>query len=270
MHWFLAAAAELNDRLWHTGVLIAIGAGIEWAWPRGAWIVGSRALNIGCAIAYWTFYALVGAGAAAACAHIAGRLPGSGIFALSARSVWGGLGMCAIYLFAHDFFYYWLHRAQHASRWLWPMHELHHDDPHVDFTTGWRDHWLDQLMFAVFIYLPLAYLFRMSAGVAALVAIASQVMTGLIHVNTRVYLGWQWLLTSPDFHRIHHSAEIEQVDRNFAVIFPVFDKLFGTYLAPERGRSPKTGLVSGRVTPNLLEASVAPFRAWLRLWRARS
>jgi sterol desaturase/sphingolipid hydroxylase (fatty acid hydroxylase superfamily) len=42
-------------------------------------------------------------------------------------------------------------------------------------------------------------------------------------------------LVTPDLHRTHHSADPREQVGNFAVVSPVWDRLFGTYLAEPRG-----------------------------------
>src|SRR5207248_9190433 len=53
------------------------------------------------------------------------------------------LALSCLALIANDFFYYWFHRLQHSSKWLWAEHELHHSDEHVNVTTSLRHHWLE-------------------------------------------------------------------------------------------------------------------------------
>jgi sterol desaturase/sphingolipid hydroxylase (fatty acid hydroxylase superfamily) len=36
-------------------------------------------------------------------------------------------------------------------------------------------------------------------------------------------------LITPDMHRIHHSEELMEQNSNFGVVFPWWDRLFGTY-----------------------------------------
>src|SRR5262249_594727 len=54
-----------------------------------------------------------------------------------------------------------------------------------------------------------------------------------VHAN----LGWRLSLVekvfvTPRFHHWHHGLEPEAVDVNFAVHFPLLDRLFGTYFFP--------------------------------------
>ncbi|HSE94452.1 MAG TPA: sterol desaturase family protein [Methylomirabilota bacterium] len=56
-----------------------------------------------------------------------------------------------------------------------------------------------------------------------------------IHANVRVPAGldrWlRWMLVTPDLHRVHHSARWPETDRNYGVVVPWWDRLFGTYQA---------------------------------------
>ena len=55
-----------------------------------------------------------------------------------------------------------------------------------------------------------------------------------VHAN----VNWRFpviekLLVTPRFHHWHHGLEDEAVDVNFAIHFPLFDRLFGTYFLPK-------------------------------------
>jgi sterol desaturase/sphingolipid hydroxylase (fatty acid hydroxylase superfamily) len=56
------------------------------------------------------------------------RLP-TGLISVFAVSDGGhvakAFALAFCWLAMRDFFYYWLHRLQHASKWLWAEHELH-------------------------------------------------------------------------------------------------------------------------------------------------
>lgn len=70
------------------------------------------------------------------------------------------LGLAFVWLAARDFFYYWLHRMQHASKWLWAEYALHHADEHVNVTTTIRQHWLDGVLTVFFVNVPPLLLLR--------------------------------------------------------------------------------------------------------------
>ena len=65
----------------------------------------------------------------------------------------------------------------------------------------------------------------------------------------------RWLVVTPDMHRIHHSADVMESNRNFANLFPWWDRLFSTYQ-----REPLLGQV--RMTLGLAEARTSDLTLW--------
>lgn len=183
---------------------------------------------------------------------------GPGVIKTGTYSVfWQQALLYVLYLLSYDFLYYWLHRAQHRWDSLWAIHKLHHSEPHVNVTTTLRVHWLEEVMKAVIIIFPISLLFDAvpSAGwVAAILGI----WLFFVHANLRISFGpMSWLLTSPAAHRLHHSLDHGEANSNFAVIFPVWDVLFGTYRRPTAGVWPKTG-VAGETPPTFARAVIEP------------
>ena len=180
------------------------------------------------------------------------------------------------WLFFYDFLYYWTHRLQH-TRPLWPVHALHHGDPSLNATTTFREHWLEDVMRLATIYAPLGFVTldhppagMLLADVGLLYAIAYYPI--FLHSNVRVGLGpLNWLLATPQLHRIHHSVEPRHRDRNFALFFPLLDVAFGTYWHPKRGEYPETGVDEFAGKPlGLVSFNLYPFRVWagaLQGWR---
>lgn len=154
-----------------------------------------------------------------------------------------------VYLLAFDLLDYWIHRGQHqVDRW-WALHAVHHSQRQMTLWSDNRNHLLDDLIRDVL----LAFTAR-AIGVApgqfvAVVAI-TQLLESLSHTNTRLSFGWlgERLLVSPRFHRQHHAIGIGHESHgpgtlggcNFAVLFPVWDLLFGT--ARFDGRYEPTGI----------------------------
>lgn len=105
-----------------------------------------------------------------------------------------------------DFFYYWLHRAQHKWEWLWAEHALHHSDEHVNITTSVRHHWLEVPINVMFVVLPISYLVHPPLITVTAVSILLGATGVFIHLNARISFGWfGWLIATPQNHRIHHS-----------------------------------------------------------------
>lgn len=163
-----------------------------------------------------------------------------------------------------DFFFYWFHRMQHSGL-LWPQHLLHHSDTTLNVTTTQRAHFLEHFLIPIFMTLPLVLLFRLPATDVIFIAAIPAAWAYFVHMNIRVCFGplW-WLVTSPQYHRIHHSIESKHFDRNFALWFPVWDILFGTAHRPRADEYPATGVFGVEVT-TFSRAAILPFAEWYRM-----
>jgi sterol desaturase/sphingolipid hydroxylase (fatty acid hydroxylase superfamily) len=42
----------------------------------------------------------------------------------------------------------------------------------------------------------------------------------------------EWILITPDYHRIHHGAR-GYARRNLGFVFTIWDRMFGTYINPQ-------------------------------------
>ncbi len=163
------------------------------------------------------------------------RLDGVGAMALA-----GGVLM---YLVLFDFFYYWFHRAQHAWPAMWRYHRFHHADCNVAVASATRHHWLEELMRYFFMSMPLVILIGHPEQVLPWLGIVIGVSGMFIHWNTSLRLGrFSSLLVGPQYHRIHHSFADEHIDKNCAVLFPFWDRLFGTQKLPVGNEFPATGV----------------------------
>jgi sterol desaturase/sphingolipid hydroxylase (fatty acid hydroxylase superfamily) len=168
--------------------------------------------------------------------------------------------------FVYDFFFYWFHRFQHES-FLWQEHKLHHMDEQLCAFT--RESWLETLLSGVFVYLPLAILFKFNPAKSAIAGLMLLAWNTLIHTNIRLHLGpVAVLFNGPQGHRIHHSRLRAHYDRNFAAFFPIWDVLFGTYYYPKKGVYPLTGVQGEKEVQTLLEAAVLPISEWRKMFRA--
>ena len=151
-------------------------------------------------------------------------------------------------LLVADFAQYWVHRAFHASRLLWPFHAIHHSAEQMDWLAGSRLHLVDVIATRGLVYLPIFLLgFSQAALVVYVFLVAAQAT--FIHANVR----WRFralsrLVATPAFHHWHHSAEHEALDKNFAVHTPIWDLLFGTYYLPDRWPA-AYGLIHTRDVP---------------------
>jgi sterol desaturase/sphingolipid hydroxylase (fatty acid hydroxylase superfamily) len=137
---------------------------------------------------------------------------------------------------------YLFHRAQHAIPALWAMHSLHHSDRGMNVLTVQRHFWLESAIKAVTIWPAVALLFRPDGPI--LLAYYLITLNNLVtHANLRLGYGpLTWLINSPQYHRLHHSADPAHHNANFAAVLPIFDVVSGAYRRPARGEFPETGL----------------------------
>jgi lathosterol oxidase len=149
-----------------------------------------------------------------------------------------------------DLTQYWVHRLFHRLPLLWRFHAIHHSAEAMDWLAGSRLHLVDVAVTRGLTYVPIYVLGFAEAPLFAYVAFVS-IQATFIHANVRFEFGrLDWLLATPRFHHWHHAAEVEAVDRNFAVHLPVLDRLFGThYLPPARWPS-AYGLAGGAPVPD--------------------
>ena len=133
-------------------------------------------------------------------------------------------------LVADDFCYYWFHRTSHRVWLLWASHENHHSSNYFNLSVSARQTWTPFLAFVF--WLPLAFI-----GFDPLMILTMQFVSlslqGLIHTELIRNFGvLDWLFNSPSHHRVHHGSNAQYIDKNFAGVLIVWDRLFGTF-APE-------------------------------------
>jgi sterol desaturase/sphingolipid hydroxylase (fatty acid hydroxylase superfamily) len=169
-----------------------------------------------------------------------------------------------LYFLIVDFFYYWLHRLQHTTPFLWEQHKFHHSEVSMNVTTTRRVHWLEELLIIAFIVMPMSVLFDIKPIAAGVLAFIEILWLQFIHLNLRLELGiLSAIIVSPQHHRIHHSFATEHLDKNFALFFPIWDIIFGSYYHPRKGEFPPTGLTNAENHNHLGLAIILPFKEWL-------
>ena len=134
-----------------------------------------------------------------------------------------------VLFFAVDFLYYAYHRASHRVNFLWAGHVVHHQSEEYNFSVALRQSWFAQQLTEWPFYLPLALLgFPPAAFLVTLTL--NTLYQFFIHTRLVRRLGpVEWLFNTPSHHRVHHAVNPEYVDRNYAGVFIIWDKLCGTF-----------------------------------------
>lgn len=136
-----------------------------------------------------------------------------------------------------DLAIYAQHVAFHRIPWLWALHRLHHADVDLDVSSGVRFHPLEILV-SMGWKLAVVATFGLPASAVLIYEAALSCASVATHANIGLPRSIEALarraLVTPDIHRIHHSIFVDESNRNFGAITPLWDRLFGTFLAEPR------------------------------------
>jgi len=160
---------------------------------------------------------------------------------------WWSLALCFL---AEDLAYYWFHRASHEVRFFWASHVIHHSSQHYNLSTALRQTWSGALGLTFVFWLPLPLL-GFPPAMVLLFSGVSLVYQFWIHTELIGRLGpLEWVLNTPSHHRVHHATEPKYLDRNYAGVLIVWDRLFGSFQREEE--RPTYGILSNIATFNPL------------------
>ncbi|MFD2720513.1 sterol desaturase family protein [Hymenobacter monticola] len=148
-------------------------------------------------------------------------------------------------LFVTDLFQYLAHRLFHSHVYLWRFHSVHHSTQAMDWLAGSRTHFVDIFVTRSISFIPLYVCGFSSLTFNAYILFVS-IHAVLIHANTRINFGWmKYLLVTPQYHHWHHCEDPAHYGKNFAIHFPLIDRLFGTYYLPGKVWPEATGVREG-------------------------
>ncbi|MEX1168482.1 MAG: sterol desaturase family protein [Hydrogenophaga sp.] len=127
----------------------------------------------------------------------------------------------------------WLqHVMVHAIPALWRLHRVHHADLDYDLTTGARFHPIE-----IVLSMGVKFAAIVLLGAPALAVLVFEVLLsacamfnhGNIRLPERVDRVLRWFIVTPDMHRVHHSVDTNESNRNFGFNLTWWDRLLGTY-----------------------------------------
>jgi len=125
---------------------------------------------------------------------------------------------------------YYNHILHHKIPLLWTFHSVHHCSDKYNLTVGVRLSWLSGAYTWIF-FIPMVLLgfdpLMIMAGNAIVQGYQFFVHTEYIHK-----LGiFEKFMNTPSHHRVHHGANPQYLDKNFAPFSILWDKAFGTFEA---------------------------------------
>ena len=139
-----------------------------------------------------------------------------------------------LYLLLGDLGYYWMHRLMHIEV-LWPVHKWHHSPTYMYWLAGCRSTITHQFLVGAPFVLASPVLNPAPWWIYTGLAMFSYLNVDWMHLNTP----WgnrrlEWVFVTPRYHHIHHSANSAHYDKNLGNLVTFWDRLFGTYLDPEK------------------------------------
>jgi alkylglycerol monooxygenase len=167
----------------------------------------------------------------------------------------------AILFFVDDFVYYWFHRISHESRFLWNFHVVHHSSRYFNLSVAGRQSWFSGVTHWIF-YSPI-----MLVGFAPW-------MFATMHGFNLIYQFWihtklvdrlgplEYVLNTPSHHRVHHGINAEYLDKNYAGVLIIWDRLFGSFTLEKD--EPEYGILKPLNTYNLLRINT---HAWSEMFQ---
>jgi len=152
-------------------------------------------------------------------------------------------------MFLTDLVQYWCHRTFHVVPQLWRFHSVHHSAQTMDWMAGARMHVLEIVILRGLTVIPMQVLGYANGPIYAYILMVYFYST-FIHANLDFSPKWlENILVTPRHHHWHHGIEKEAIDVNFAIHFPILDRLFGTLHLPE-DRWPSGYGIGGHPVPH--------------------
>ncbi len=168
---------------------------------------------------------------------------------VSSWPVWGQLAALFV---VRDFIQWNVHRLLHRVPWLWEFHKVHHSVEEMGFAAHLRYHWMENVVYNVLQYLPLAMI-GFGIDDFFVVYIASLAIGHFNHSNFRLPLGpLKFVLNNPQMHIWHHARHLPGGRRygvNFGLSLSLWDYLFRTDYIPYDGRDIELGFPGDETFP---------------------
>lgn len=164
-----------------------------------------------------------------------------------------------------DLAHYLTHRLFHAVGFLWRIHEVHHSDADYDVSTSARFHPLEVII-GKGLYIAAIAILAPPLSAVFVAEIHTGLWNAFVHANIALPPRFEgilrWAFLTPDLHRVHHSLDVRDQNRNFGQSFIWWDWLWATYLPQSAtgDSAPLTGVSGAPPDSSLWALIAAPFR----------
>ncbi|THD65197.1 sterol desaturase family protein [Phenylobacterium sp.] len=179
------------------------------------------------------------------------------LFTIPMTAAWAWV----LVFFAEDLTYYLFHRLSHERRIWWAAHVNHHSSQHYNLSTALRQTWTGGLAGAWALWLPLSFL-GFPPSMVLIEKGVSLVYQYWIHTEAirRLPKWFEAVFNTPSHHRVHHARNPRYLDRNYAGILIIWDRMFGTFQLELDEEAPRYGLVHNLGAFNPLRVA---FHEWV-------
>jgi sterol desaturase/sphingolipid hydroxylase (fatty acid hydroxylase superfamily) len=139
-----------------------------------------------------------------------------------------------VYLILADFGHFWVHRLTH-TKYFWRVHKWHHSPNHMYWLSGARTTIPDFFLVNTPYFLAYQLLDISPWWMATAMAATAILQNDWMHMNVTWRSTWlEWIIVTPRYHHIHHSDDPQFYMKNLGSLFTVWDRLFGTYVNPDK------------------------------------
>lgn len=163
-----------------------------------------------------------------------------------------------------DLRYYWVHRFGHRIRWVWASHVNHHSSQHYNLTTALRQTWTGTFTFMMIVRAPLILL-GFHPAIVLFVGGINLIYQFWIHTEaiSKLPRWFEAIMNTPSHHRVHHGRNARYLDCNYAGVFIIWDKMFGTFVPEQESEAVDYGLVRNLGTFNPIRVA---FHEWVGIF----
>jgi sterol desaturase/sphingolipid hydroxylase (fatty acid hydroxylase superfamily) len=129
-----------------------------------------------------------------------------------------------------DLLFYAAHRTAHRVRVAWASHQAHHSSRYFNFATALRQKWNNSVEILWWIPLPLLGLPPWMVFTSFSISLIYQFWIHTERIG-KLPRPIEFVFNTPSHHRVHHGMDREYLDKNYAGIFIIWDRMFGTFQA---------------------------------------
>ncbi|GAB2986605.1 sterol desaturase family protein [Nocardioides montaniterrae] len=150
---------------------------------------------------------------------------------------------------ALDLCFYLSHRFVHRVNVGWAAHQAHHSSEYMNYGTALRQKWNPWFEFFFFAPLPLLGFAPWTLYLAFSFNLIYQFFTHTEQIH-KLWRPIELIFNTPSHHRVHHGSDAIYLDKNYAGILIIWDRMFGTF--QEELQRPTYGLTKPKNTYNVL------------------